>query len=238
LPVVEPGGVRFAAVVAARVIPAGELWLGHGGGQGQAAAAWLQIGHEGGRRLLRLAGRMVFWDKGKMEKELVRWISTVEIDEGAINAFVKGKLSPSEHRVWNAEWEGLKGKQSTNGNVSKFPVCQVEDLYNTVWPPVGNTVVPNLSPKLGQGRWGCPFRGHALCWWEVRLRGGNHSPRHSLLLGGTMREDQFLLAAAGRTKAVMVVKKVVVVVVVFCSFYCLVLPEIQTKHTRSTVGLR
>jgi hypothetical protein len=33
--------------------------------------------------------------------ELVRWIATDfrEIDEGAINAVVKGKLSQGEHRV-------------------------------------------------------------------------------------------------------------------------------------------
>jgi hypothetical protein len=36
-----------------------------------------------------------------MEMELVRWIATVfrEIDEGAIDAVVKGKLSQGEHRV-------------------------------------------------------------------------------------------------------------------------------------------
>jgi hypothetical protein len=38
------------------------------------------------------------------------------------------------------KWEGLKGKQSTNGNVSKFPIHQVKDPYDTVWPPVWNIV--------------------------------------------------------------------------------------------------
>jgi hypothetical protein len=100
-----------------------------------------------------------------METELVKWIAIVfrEIDEVAINAVVKGKLSQGQHRVQHAEWEGLKGKQSTNGSISKFPVCQVEDPYDAVWPQVGNTVLPNLSSKLGQGRWGCPFHGHPLC---------------------------------------------------------------------------
>ncbi len=59
---------------------------------------------------------------------LVRWIATVfrEIDEVAINAVMKGKLSQGEHREGHAEWEGLKGKQSTNGNVLKFPLCRVK----------------------------------------------------------------------------------------------------------------
>jgi hypothetical protein len=36
-----------------------------------------------------------------MEMELIRWSSTVfrEIDEVAINAVMKGKLSQGEHRV-------------------------------------------------------------------------------------------------------------------------------------------
>jgi hypothetical protein len=36
-----------------------------------------------------------------MKMELVRWIATVfrEIDERAINAVMKGKLSQDEHRV-------------------------------------------------------------------------------------------------------------------------------------------
>jgi hypothetical protein len=61
------------------------------------------------------------------------------------------------------EWEGGKGEQSPDGNVSEFAVRQVKDLYDTVWPPVGDIVFPNLSPKLDQGHWGRPFWGHALC---------------------------------------------------------------------------
>jgi hypothetical protein len=91
--VVKPGGVRVATIVAAGVVPAGKLQLGHGGGQGQAAAAWLRLGQEGGRRQLHIAGRTAFCNGGEME--LVSWIASVfrEIDLGAMNAVVKGKLN-------------------------------------------------------------------------------------------------------------------------------------------------
>jgi hypothetical protein len=97
-----------------------------------------------------------FFCRGKVE--LVGWIATVfrEIVLGAMNAVVSSKL--------NTKWEGWKGEQSPNANVSEFPVCQVKDPYDTVWPPVGDIVFPNLSPKLDQGCWGRPFRGCALCW--------------------------------------------------------------------------
>ncbi len=98
--------------------------------------------------------------------ELVGWIATVfrEIDLGAMNAVMSNKLNQCKNQVRHTEWEGWKGEQSPNGNVLESPVRQVEDPYDTVQPPVGDIVFPNLSPKLGKGRWGCPFRGQALCW--------------------------------------------------------------------------
>ena len=51
------------------------------------------------------------------------------------------------------EWESRKGEQRPNGNVSEFPVRQVEDLYNTVWPPVGSctqTCCLNLARATGE----------------------------------------------------------------------------------------
>ncbi len=82
-----------------------------------------------------------------MEMELVRWITTVfrEIDDEAINAVMKGKLSQGEHQVRHVKWEDLKGEKSTNGNVLEFSICQVEDPYDAVHLPVGNIVLPNLS---------------------------------------------------------------------------------------------
>jgi hypothetical protein len=73
LPVVKPGGVRVTSIVAARVVPGGELGLGHGGGQ--AAAAWLQLSHGGGRRQLPIAGGLAFC--GWLKMELIGWIATV-----------------------------------------------------------------------------------------------------------------------------------------------------------------
>jgi hypothetical protein len=44
---------------------------------------------------------MAFWEGGEAIMELIRWIASVfmEINEGVINAVVKGKLSVGEHRV-------------------------------------------------------------------------------------------------------------------------------------------
>ncbi len=89
------------------------------------------------------------------------------------------------------EWEGRKGKQSPDGIVSEFPVHQVEDSYDTVPPPVRKIVFCTCLQKLGQGRWGCPFRGRASCWWEVRLREKICSPGHLPLLRGAMRVSFF-----------------------------------------------
>ncbi len=146
MPVVEPGGVRVTTIVTARIVPGGELQLGHGGG----------------RRQLCFAGGLDFC--GGIEMELVGWIAAVfrVINKGASYTVVK--LNQCERRVQHTEWEGRKGKQSPDGIVSEFPVRQVENSYNTVWPPVGNIMVLYMSPKLGQRRWGCPFCGHALCW--------------------------------------------------------------------------
>jgi hypothetical protein len=98
--------------------------------------------------------------------DLIGWITTVFriIDEGAMNAVVSSNLNQCKNQVQHMEWEGQKDEQSPNGSILEFPIRQVENLYNTVQPPVGNIVVLYLSPKLGQGRWGCPFHGRALCW--------------------------------------------------------------------------
>ncbi len=81
--------------------------------------------------------------------ELVGWIAAVfrVINKGAIYTVVK--LNQCERWVGHTEWEGRKGKQSPDGNVSEFSIRQVEDLYNTVWPPVGYIVVLYLPLKLG-----------------------------------------------------------------------------------------
>jgi hypothetical protein len=95
--------------------------------------------------------------------ELVGWIAAVfrVINKGATYTVVKS--NQCERQVQHMEWEGRKGKQSPDGNVSEFPVRQVKDTYNTVWPPVGNILVLYSSPKLGQGRWGRWFHGRTSC---------------------------------------------------------------------------
>jgi hypothetical protein len=97
--------------------------------------------------------------------ELSWWITTVfrVIDLGAMKTVVSSKLNQCENWVQDMEWEGQKGEQSPNGNILEFSDRQVKDPYNTVWPPVGDIVFLNSSPKLGQGHWGSPFHGHALC---------------------------------------------------------------------------
>jgi hypothetical protein len=96
--------------------------------------------------------------------ELIGWIAAVfrVINKGAMVTAMK--LNQCESRVRHMEWEGRKGKQSPDGNISEFAICQVKDSYDTVWPPVGNILVLYSSPKLGQGLWGCLFRGRVLCW--------------------------------------------------------------------------
>ena len=80
-----------------------------------------------------------------------------------MNAVVSSMLNQGENQVQHTEWEGQKGEQSPDGNVLEFPVRPVEDPYDTVWPPVGDILFPNLSLKLGQGHWGRPLPGRALC---------------------------------------------------------------------------
>ena len=77
--------------------------------------------------------------------EIVGWIATIfrETDLGAINAVVSSKLNQCENRVQHTEWEGQKGEQSPDGNVSEFLVRQVKDPYDTVWPPIGDILFPN-----------------------------------------------------------------------------------------------
>ncbi len=87
-----------------------------------------------------------------------------KLDLGAIHAVVVNKLNQGENRVRHTKWEGRKGEQSPDGNVAEFPIHQVKYPYDTVWPPVGDIVFPNSSPKLGQGRWGRLFHGCALRW--------------------------------------------------------------------------
>jgi hypothetical protein len=84
LPVIKPGGVWVTTIIAVRVVPAGELQLGLGGGWGQAAAAWLQLSHRGGRRQLCVTGGLAVCSGLKME--LVRWIAAVfrVINKGAM----------------------------------------------------------------------------------------------------------------------------------------------------------
>ncbi len=87
-----------------------------------------------------------------------------EIDLGAMHAVVVNKLNQGENRERHTKWQGRIGEQSPDENVAEFPIRHVEYPYDTVWPPVGNIVFPNSSPKLGQGCWGRPFHGCALCW--------------------------------------------------------------------------
>jgi hypothetical protein len=108
LPIFEPGGVRATTIVAATIVPGGELQLGHGGGQ--AVVAWLQLGHGGGRRQLLVAGGLAFF--GGLKMELVGWIAAVfrVINKGAPKTVVKFKFSQCMRRVWHMEREGRKGK--------------------------------------------------------------------------------------------------------------------------------
>jgi hypothetical protein len=82
--------------------------------------------------------------------ELLGWIAAVfrVINKRATYTVVK--FNQCERRVRHMEWEGRKGKQSPDWSISEFLVCQVEDLYDTVPPPVGNIVFLHLSPKLGR----------------------------------------------------------------------------------------
>jgi hypothetical protein len=59
--------------------------------------------------------------------ELVGWIATVfrVINKGAMYTVVK--LNQCERQVRHTEWEGRKGKQSSDGNVMEFPIRQVKD---------------------------------------------------------------------------------------------------------------
>jgi hypothetical protein len=59
---------------------------------------------------------------GRLEMELVGWIAPVfrVIHKGATYTVVK--LNQRERWVRHMEWEGRKGKQSPDGNVSEFPV--------------------------------------------------------------------------------------------------------------------
>jgi hypothetical protein len=134
LPIFNPGGVRVTTIVTATFVPGGELQLGYGGGQ--AAAAWLRLGHGQGRRRLLVTGGLAFLRRLEMKPK--GWTAAVfrVINKGATKTVVK--LSQRMRWVQHTEWEGRKGKQSPDGNVSKFPVCQVEDWYDTVPPPVGN----------------------------------------------------------------------------------------------------
>jgi hypothetical protein len=74
--------------------------------------------------------------------DLVGWIAAVfrVINKGATKTVVK--FSQCMRWVRHTEWEGRKGKQSPDVNVSEFPVLQVEDSYDRVLPPIGNIVFP------------------------------------------------------------------------------------------------
>ncbi len=112
-------------------------------------------------------------------------------------------MNQCENQVQNTEWEGRKGEQSPDGNVLEFPVRRVEDLYNTVCPPVETIVVPYLSPKIGPGPLGMPVpRPHIVSVRGKAERWSSFSWAFIAVEGGN--EGQYLLVAAGRTKAVIV----------------------------------
>jgi hypothetical protein len=154
---------------------------------------------------------------GRLKMELVGWITAVfwDIDLGAVNAVVKGKLNQGENLVRHTEWEGRKGKQSPNGNVSEISICQVKDLYDTVWPP-GEYCGPKLVSKIGPGLLGMPILWPRVVSVRDTVERKNLSSWAFLIVEGC-NEGQFLPVAAGRTEAVMVMTKVVVVVGCFAA---------------------
>jgi hypothetical protein len=85
---------------------------------------------------------------------IIPWI----IDLRAITALVS-KLRFKLELVKHTKSEDRQREQGPDRNIMQCPIHQVEYLYDTDRPPVGNIVYSNLLPKLGQGRWGSPFRG-------------------------------------------------------------------------------
>jgi hypothetical protein len=66
------------------------------------------------------------------------------------------------NRVRHTKREDQEEEQGPNRDVMQHPVSQVEYTNITIWPPVGDTLFPNLSPKFGQGHWGSPLCNRAL----------------------------------------------------------------------------
>ncbi len=83
------------------------------------------------------------------------------VDLRAVTALVS-KLRLDVNGVIHPKWEDWEEEQGPDRDVTQFLIIQVKYTNNTVWPPVGDNVFPNLSSKFSQGCWGSPFRGHAL----------------------------------------------------------------------------